>query len=153
MRFGWTIVIPALGLMLFAAITLNAVRWNRSLSTAPSQYFWWSGTRLNKDPLNQHHKVQQSPPCGEGCASWDPEYIWVEPGLLHRILFLSALPSFAIGLSIVRGLSHFGVSELKSFMLTMPLLIIVWHGFLGWLFDHWRFKRHQRLAVTRITNC
>jgi hypothetical protein len=43
---------------------------------------------------------------------------------------------------MVSGLSHFGVSELKSFMVTMPLLILVLHAFVGWLFDRWRFKRH-----------
>jgi hypothetical protein len=54
---------------------------------------------------------------------------------------------------MVSGLSHFGVSELKSFMVTMPLLILVLHAFVGWLFDRWRFKRHQRLAITPIPNC
>ena len=49
-------------------------------------------------------------------------------------------------------LRHFGISELKSFMVTMPLLIMVWHGFVGWLFDRWRFKRHQRLPMKSISN-
>jgi hypothetical protein len=152
MRFRWTIIVPTLGLVLFAAITFNALRWNRAFFATPSQHFWWSGTRLNKNPLNQHPKAPRSTPCGEGCASWDPEYIWVEPGILPRILVLSALPSFVIGLSIVRGLSHFGISELKSFMVTMPLLVMVWHGFVGWLFDRWRLKRRQHLPMKSISN-
>jgi hypothetical protein len=73
MRFRWTIIVPALGLVLFAAITFSAVRWNHAFSTAPNQYFWWSGIRLNRDPLNQHAIVQRTIPCGEDCVSWDPE--------------------------------------------------------------------------------
>jgi hypothetical protein len=54
---------------------------------------------------------------------------------------LSALPAFLAGLGIVHGLARVGVSEVTSFMSSMPLLILAWLYFIGWLFDRWSRKR------------
>jgi hypothetical protein len=65
----------------------------------------------------------------------DPLEVWVEPGWLARFLMLSALPAFLVGLGIVHGLSRVGVSQVSSFMISMPLLILAWFYFVGWLLD------------------
>ena len=71
----------------------------------------------------------------------DPMYVLVEPGLLAKCLILSAVPGFLLGAGIVHSLSRLGVSEVTSFMISMPLLILVWFYFVGWLFDRWNRKR------------
>jgi ABC-type spermidine/putrescine transport system permease subunit II len=40
---------------------------------------------------------------------------------------LSALPAFLIGSLAAYGLGRFGVSEVLSFMISMPLLIFAWY--------------------------
>jgi len=37
-----------------------------------------------------------------------------------------------------------GISEVLSFMLLMPVLILVWYYFIGWLLDRWSYKRHHQ---------
>jgi hypothetical protein len=60
---------------------------------------------------------------------------------------LSALPAFVIGLFITFGLGRFGISEVLSYMISMPLLISAWFYFVGWLVDRWRFKRSRLTAA------
>lgn len=71
----------------------------------------------------------------------EPMDVWVDPGWLARCHVLSALPAFVVGVGIVRGLGRLGVSEVISFMISMPLLIFAWFYFVGWLLDRWRQKR------------
>jgi hypothetical protein len=47
------------------------------------------------------------------------------------LLVLSAVPAFVVGAAIVRGLGQMGVSEITSFMISMPLLIVAWFYFIG----------------------
>ena len=63
---------------------------------------------------------------------------------------LSALPAFVVGTAVVRGLAGLGVSEVWSFMIVMPLLILAWFYFVGWLTDRWVHKRSQRRAQTPV---
>jgi len=66
---------------------------------------------------------------------------------------LSALPAFVVGTAVVRALAHLGVSEVWSFMIVMPLLILAWFYFVGWLTDRWVHKRSQRPnMLQRITS-
>ena len=63
---------------------------------------------------------------------------------MDKLFVLSDLPAFLVGTLIVFGLGgKFGVSEVSSFMVTMPLLTFVWFYAVGWLIDRWRFKRSQ----------
>jgi len=90
-------------------------------------------------------------PCADapGTTCFDPEYIWITPGLMQKALVLTALPAFLLGLGLVRGLAHLGVSELVSFMITMPVFITAWFYLAGWLLDRWRYKRSLPTAVTQ----
>ena len=138
----WRFVLPAVGLMLFAVLSYHSHRWNVQFHQGPNRYFWWSSIRLDSDPLNKHHKAQIS--CDQGvqeCADWGPEYIWVTPGWIDKAFLLFALPAFIAGSGVVNGLGRLGVSQVLSFMISMPLLIFGWFYFVGWLFDR---RRHLR---------
>ena len=107
-------------------------------------HFWWSSFRLDSDPLNR--RPEGSSHCKEGsdCVGWDEaDYPWVEHGWLSRTLLLSAFPAFLVGWIIVVGLRETGVSEVTSFMVSMPLLIIAWYYFVGSLLDRWVNKRRS----------
>ena len=83
-------------------------------------------------------------PCpnkNDDCVAWDPEYIWVAPGWTERVVVLAALPAFAVGVAVVRGLGRLGVSEVLSFMTTMPVLLFAWYYGIGWLVDRYARKR------------
>jgi hypothetical protein len=142
MRRRWQLILPVVGLLLFAGESYISLRNNREAQKTPSRYFWWVSIRLDSDPLSQRPQV--AIPCKDAqgdCVSWDPVSLWVEPGLLAEALMLSALPAFVVGAFVVATLGRFGVSEVSSFMVTMPLLICAWYWVVGWLIDRWRFKR------------
>jgi hypothetical protein len=83
-------------------------------------------------------------PCKEGngdCLVLDGKYLWVEAGWMARCLAISAFPAFLIGSGIVYGLSRFGISEVVSFTVSMPVLIAVWFYFVGRLVDRGRHTR------------
>ena len=133
---------------MFGTVTYQAISWNRAVHHGTSRYFWWSAIRLDTDPLNRHPKAQPAKRCANGepdCVAWDPEYIWFHPGILPMTLVLSALPAFAVGSVIVRGLGRLGVSHVPAFMAVMPILIGVWYYSIGWVIDRWRFKRRERV--------
>jgi hypothetical protein len=115
-----------------------------------SRYFWWGSVRLDSDPLNKHLILKPCPQGSEEACGFDPQVIWVTPGWIEKALVLSALPAFFLATSIVRGLAHFGVSELLSFMITMPLLTLTWFYNVGWFLDRWRHKRslHRTSVVS-----
>lgn len=147
MRRRWRLVLPVIGLILFAGETHQSVRMNREDRPNPSRYFWWSSIRLDSDPLNRHPRVAL--PCKNGagnCIEWDWALVdmWVDPGWLTRGLMVSALPAFAIGAFIVGGLGRLGINQIWSFVIFVPILIFTWHYFIGWLIDRWIFKRLQQ---------
>jgi hypothetical protein len=148
----WRIALPCIGLSLFIALTHGSLRMNRELQRSPSRYFWWTSIRLDSDPLNRHPK-NTTTPCKNGeqnCENWELRHIWVDPSWVAKFLMLSALPAFVVGTAVVRGLAHLGVSEVWSFAIVMPLLILAWFYFVGWLIDRWVHKRSQRRAQTPV---
>ena len=140
-RMRWRPILCLWGLVLFGLLTYGSMRMNEMLQQhGLSRYFWWGSIRLDSDPLN---KRPVSKPCvkeEQDCAG-DTLYVQVTPGWIERALILSALPAFLLAIAAVRGLAHLGVSELLSFMFTMPLLTLAWFYTVGWLLDRWQYKR------------
>ena len=147
MRIRWSIILPVIGLLLFAAVTIRSASLNEHDESHPQKYFWWSSLRLDTDPLNQHPIAPVQAPCPEGkanCAGWELRERWVTPALVDRALVLSALPAFLAGSAIVAGLSKLGVDEVLTFMVSMPILIFAWYFSVGWLLERWSLRRQQR---------
>ena len=99
---------------------------------------------MDSDPLNKNPIVPTTTTCKDGiedCTTWDPVYIWVDPGWAERTLVISAFPAFVVGAAIVSGLARLGVSEVSTFILSIPVLIFAWFYFVGRLVDLWRYKR------------
>jgi hypothetical protein len=109
----------------------------------PSRYFWWSSIRLDSDLLSKHPMVPTTTCQDENkdCSTWDPVYIWVDPGWAEKTLVVSAFPAFVVGAAIVGGLARLGMSEVSTFPVSVPVLIFAWFYFVGWLVDRWRYKR------------
>jgi hypothetical protein len=109
--------------------------------------FYWGALRLDADPLGRHpHPAVVLEPCPDGtpdCVEFDPEFIWVVPGLGERVLEIAALPAFLFGCALVVGLGRLGLNQVLTFMFLMPMLLCAWFCFLGWLLDRWRYKRNQ----------
>jgi hypothetical protein len=140
----WRVILPVIGLLLFAGETYQSVRMNRAGQHSPSRYFWWSSIRMDSDPLNRRPRV--AAPCEEGvenCVTWDLRSIYVDPGWLTLSLMLTALPAFAVGKLIVAGLGRFGINQIWSFMILMPVFLSAWYFFLGWLVDRWKYMRQH----------
>jgi hypothetical protein len=128
-------------MLLFSLVTYASFRFNReALGNHPTRIFYWSVIRLDSDPLNQH-----SPdflPCKNGDQNCrEPQTIWVQPGLMRKLLLWTAFPAFVVGVAIVRLLARLGISEVATFLTAMPLLVCVWYYLLGWLADRWRYRR------------
>ena len=149
MRIRWRIVLPAIGFILFSAVSYHSLRMDRELQHNRSRYFWWSAIRLDSDPANKRKWGET--PCEDGkvnCVGWDLRDRWVDPGLLEKLLMLSALPAFVVGGFAVSGLGRLGISQVSSFMLLMPVLICAWYYLIGWLLDHWISTRSRRRTPT-----
>jgi hypothetical protein len=137
MRTSWRRVLPLLGLLLFSCVTYQTMQRH----PASSRYFWWSSIPLDSTPLSK-----SEPTCkegGENCPEWGPQSIVVESGLLARVLIFSAIPVFLLGPLITVELGRLGISEVLTFMVSMPLLIGSWFYLLGWLIDRWERKRQR----------
>lgn len=142
MRMRWRPTFCLLGAILFGLLTYGSLQVNRMIHQDHyGRFFWWGSVRLDSDPLNKRPGTKPCAPITDEECVGEPQYIWVDPGWIERALTLSAFPAFLIGIPVVRGLSHMGVSELLSFMITMPLLILAWFYTVGWLLDRWQFKR------------
>ena len=148
MRARWRFILPVVALIAFGAESCLSLRLNRSLGTTPRRYYWWSSIRLDTDPLNKNPKVPAPCKSGEEDCEWIPNFIWIDPGYLTESLMLLALPAFALGAISVSGLAHLGVSEVWSFMVLMPLFIIAWFYFVGWLIDRWVRKRWRTASLS-----
>lgn len=147
MRMRWRPILCFWGLILFGLLTYGSMRANGMLQKLHyDRYFWWGSLRLDSDPLN---KRPPSKPCveNEHCAE-DTLYIRVTGGFIEEALILSALPAFLLSILAVRGLSHLGISELLSFMFTMPLLTVAWFYAVGWLIDRRQYRRSLNRAST-----
>lgn len=143
----WRPILCIRGLTLFGLLTYFSLRLgDGNESRHHNRYFWWGSVRLDSDPLGQRGMVKpSSPELEEGC-DFDPEYIWTTPGWIEKALELSAFPAFILATTVAHRLAHLGVSELLSFMPAMSLDTLAWFYAVGWLLDHWRFKRSLRRA-------
>ena len=102
----------------------------------------WSAIRLDSDPAHRHNwSVTPCKDDKENCVSWDLRDTWVDPGLLEKVLLLSAFPAFILGKFFVALLGWLGINQVWTFMSLMPLLIFAWYYFIGWLLD--RLIRRQ----------
>jgi hypothetical protein len=152
MRRFWRISLLLLGLTVFALITYQSATQSREFNknagfhNGYERYFWWSSIRLDSDPLNRralsaHPTCKDNPDGSKDCTFSDPVGIWIDPGWLVQGITIIALPAFLIGVRAVRVLGRLGVSELRTFMIFMPMLILGWLYLVGWLFDRWSIKR------------
>lgn len=145
MRMRWRPTLCLWGLILFGLLTYASIQGNREMRhSRRGRYFWWGSVRLDSDPLGKTSTLEPCTQETEGDCTWEPLYIWVDPGLLQKALTISALPAFLLGRVCVWGLARLGVSELASFMCIMPVLIVVWFYGIGWLLDRRQHKRSLR---------
>lgn len=137
MRMRWRIILPVIGLLLFA---LEAYESNRDLRArpSPSRYSWWSFIRLDSDPLNRDPRSRDANP--ENRWRWEGPLKIIDPGYLANASFFSGLPAFLASMVVTAALSRLGVSQVLSFMISTPILLFAWYYFLGWLLDRWRQK-------------
>lgn len=148
MKLRWRLLLPVVGLLLFSFGSYESFAHR---VFPHSRYFWWSSIRLDSDPLNKRFPAER-PLCRNNaddsvdCALVDPLGVYVNPGWLARFLFLTALPAFLLGAGVVGGLGRLGVSQLLSFMISMPLLICAWFYFVGWVVDRWLTRRRIKSA-------
>lgn len=143
MRIHWRLILPVFGLLLFSFGSYESFA---HLPSTRGRYFWWSSIRLDRDPSNKRYSSEkpvctQNPDGSVDCVSTEPMTICIYPGWLARCLFLTALPAFLLGVGIVGGLGRVGISQVGSFMISMPLLISAWFYFIGGLLDRWRTKK------------
>ena len=146
-RIRWRLILPILGLLLFSSGSYESFA---NGSFGQHRYFWWASIRLDSDTLNKKYPPTQrscrnNPDGSTDCAVIEPITLCVYPGWLARFLFLTAMPAFLLGIGIVGGLGRIGVSQVWSFMISTPLLILAWFYFVGWLLDRRRLKRQSRL--------
>jgi hypothetical protein len=135
MRLRWKLIFSLIGLTLFAAQTVHSFRVDREIHRTPSRYFWWSSIRLDSNPLNKPIPVAKGCEGIENCTNWDLPNMWVTPGLLAKVLMLSAFPAFIACSLILSGLRRLGLSEFWGFMACMPVLLFAWYSFLGWILN------------------
>jgi len=146
MRRRWGLVLPLCGLALFLLGTYGSFRFNREIfGNRPTRYFYWSSIRLDSDPLNKH-QYPYFLPCksGEEACVEPQTMLGIEPGVVSMLLRLAALPAFIVGAAIVRGLARFGLGEVTTFLISMPLLILAWFYLIGSLIDRWQYKMGSR---------
>ena len=141
MQIHWRWILPMAGLALFASQAYSS--FSVMNKNHANRYFYWGTIILDSDPLNQHSP--DSTGCGneQDCVQWDPRTMWIHMGWKIQILTLSGLPAFVAGIPIVQGLGRLGVSEVKSFMISMPILLFAWYYFIGWLIDRRRSTSKQ----------
>lgn len=147
MRVRWRLVLPILAISVFGAESVASLHVNRHLATTLGKYYWWSSIRLDRDPLNKHPEAQPScKPDQENCEE-QFAFVWIDPSYVTKLLVVSALPAFALGGVLVHGLARLGINEVWSFMAFVPLFIIAWFYFLGWLVERCLAKyRRTKLA-------
>ncbi len=148
MQLRWSVILPIIGLLLFAAVSYRSMPANFHEQEAPRKYYWWSSLRLDSDPLNEN--PQLAAPCanaGQNCSNGEYPNTKITPSWLDRLLIISALPAFLAGAAIVVILSKLGLDEVLIFMVCMPILLLAWYWFVGWLIEWQISKRAQRKSV------
>jgi hypothetical protein len=127
-----------LGLIVLFVISYSSFRWHRQYAK-DSHIFLWSSIHLDSDPLNWHPSSRYTPcpPEKPDCFQWDLSTLAVEPGFLTRALMLSAFPAFIVGAVLVDMLGRLAVSQVASFMVSMPILIFAWFYLVGKALTKW----------------
>jgi hypothetical protein len=92
--------------------------------------FYWSSIPLSSHPLERRYKLITCNPADVGCQ-WRGS-VHIDPRLPEKVLIISSFPAFLPGLLITRKLGHFGVSEIRTFVLFMPVLIFAWYYLVSW---------------------
>jgi hypothetical protein len=146
MRRFWRLLLPILGVLLFSLVSWQSLRVNREIHQhLPNKYFLWSAIRLDTDPANRRNWDMRTCKNGdENCVSWDLKNMWVDPGLLDGFLLLTAFPAFVLCRLIVGFLGKMGINEFTSFMLLMPVLLLIWFYFVGRVLDGWIQRKSKR---------
>jgi hypothetical protein len=130
------LILPAMGLILFTSITCLSIRMQRIADFPRSdRYFWWASIRLDRTPAQPQHENGCDDNSNSDCVGWDPTSIWIEPGPLPKLLVITAFPAFLVCGLVLSASSRMGISQVITFMTTMPMLIWTWFYFLGWLID------------------
>jgi len=145
----WQLILPVVGLLVFAALTYHSVRMNRELKRGHSRYFYWSSLPLDSEPSKG--RISTNGPCNNSdptCVEFDPAVMWVEPGWLTDFLVLTAAPAFLLGGLMVSALARLGVSKVFGFFAVMPFLLLAWYCFLGWLLDGRRNRRFRKVQAS-----
>ena len=119
-----------------------------------NRYLLWGTIILDSDPLNQHSSDLTGCDNQKDCVQWDPRTMWFQMRSKIQILTLTGLPTFVAGIFIVQNLARLGVSEVKSFMILMPILLFAWYYFIGWLIDRRRNTSRQlpNYQITHLPN-
>ncbi len=139
MQLRWSLILPVIGLILFAAVSYRSMPANHHEPEAPRKYYWWSSLRLDSDPQNKNSALEVDNLPNKKVA----------PGWLDRVLVLSALPAFLVDAAVVVGMSKLGIDEVLTFMVSMPVLLFAWFYFSGWLIERW-ISRRQRPGNTEF---
>jgi len=137
LRLRW--ILPVLGLIAFSVISYSSFRWHHQYPK-DSHIFLWSSIHLDSDPLNRHPNNLRYTPCPPekpDCFQWDLSTLAVEPGFLTGALMLSAFPAFVGGAVVVDLVGRLGVSQVLSFMVSMPLFIFAWFYLVGEALTQW----------------
>jgi hypothetical protein len=125
------LVLPLFGLLLFGVGSYASYRFNQRHIL--HKYYWWSSIRLDRDPLNRHPDVIRSrKSVDEDGVQWEPESIWVDPGGLAVFLTASAFPAFFLSKALAHAIGRLGVSEVTTFVISVPILMFAWYYFLSW---------------------
>jgi hypothetical protein len=137
MAIRWKVVLPVVGLIVFAGISWHSYRNPSEGNAAVGRYFY-VGSVIR---LDSHPPPERTPaPCDsakEPCVSMGIEDVglWHHPGTLERIITFCVLPAFFIGLFITGVLGRFDMNQIVAYMISMPLLIFDWFYCVGWLID------------------
>jgi hypothetical protein len=148
MQTRWSMILPIIGLILFAAVSYRSMPFNEHEQEVPRKYYWWSSLRLDSDPLN--HNPDLAAPCAnekQNCSNGEFPNMKIGPLWLDRFLIISALPAFLAGAVIVVLLSKLGLDEVRTFMVSMPILLFAWYYFAGWLIEWWSARRRQAKGI------
>jgi hypothetical protein len=144
------LILPIIGILLFVIGSYQSVRFNQNLSR---KYYWWSAIRLDRDPLNHHpYSAPECNPETTNCGA-ELDFLWVDPGPGTRIFETSAAPAFLLGVFLTHLLGRFGISELLTFIIVMPLLIFAWYYFVAWAsgraLNRWRSRSAAQGGLKR----
>lgn len=156
MKRRWSIILPVLGLTVFASITEQTYRLH-TVTRDPLRYVYWSRMRLDRHPELPEPYL----PCPEGapCAfdyltdrfTRDDSGFGHDYGIGHRYPELfgwSAFPVFLLSGLLISGLGRLGISHVWTFFIVMPPALSAWYYFLGWLIDRRRWRRQLKKQPT-----